>query len=77
ADQVLWEFENIFVLSGQTNGAWTDLTAEFKQLKSAEPGEATSRAILDRVRAFGEYCATFSAEPIKFKGEPVQADAAD
>jgi hypothetical protein len=62
----LWEFENIFVLSGQTGGAWTELKPEFERLKNAEPGEAAAREILDRTRAFGEFCATFSAEPIKF-----------
>lgn len=66
ADQVLWEFENIFVLSGQTSGAWAEVKAEFQGLKQVEPGEGAARAMLDRTRAFGEFCATFSADPIKF-----------
>lgn len=79
ATQALWEFENIFVLSGQTNGAWTNLKAEFEGLKNAEPSDAAARAILDRARVFGEYSATFSAEPIKFnaRGARPASDAAD
>ena len=77
AEQVLWEFENIFVLSGQTAGAWTDLRPEFERLKSAEPGEAAAREILDRARAFGEFCATFSAEPIKFSAAAPAEPATD
>jgi sulfite reductase (ferredoxin) len=79
SEQALWEFENIFVLSGQTAGAWNDLRAEFDRLKSVEPSEAAAREILDRARLFGEFCATFSAEPIKFSAaapEPA-ADAVD
>jgi sulfite reductase (ferredoxin) len=77
AEQVLWEFENIFVLSGQTEGAWSDVREEFERLKRAEPGEAAARAILDRARAFGAFCAGFSAEPIKFSTAPATPAAAD
>jgi sulfite reductase (ferredoxin) len=79
SEQALWEFENIFVLSGQTSGAWTNLRAEFERLKREEPSEASARAILDRARAFGEFCATFWAEPIKFKAAPAEpaTEAAD
>jgi hypothetical protein len=76
AAQALWEFENIFVLSGQTAGAWTGLRDEFEKLKSATPGEAAARAILDRAREFGKFCAGFSAPPIKF-GAPVAQPASD
>jgi hypothetical protein len=70
AEQVLWEFENLFVLSGQTNGAWSDLAREFDGLNRAEPGETAARAMLDRARAFGAFCAGFWADPIKFKTPP-------
>ena len=60
--QTLWEFENLFVLSGQTNGAWADLGAEFASLAAAAPGENTARALLERARAFSEFCKTFRAE---------------
>ncbi len=67
SEQALWEFENIFVLAGQTDGAWSDLSADFERLKRAEPGEgegeAAAREILGRARAFIEFCARLSAEP--------------
>jgi hypothetical protein len=75
SEQTLWEFENIFVLSGQTNGAWPDLRSEFDRMKRADPDETTARAILDRARAFGEYCSTFSADPIKFTATAAEAAA--
>ena len=78
SEQVLWEFENLFVLSGQTGGAWTDLAAEFARLKAVDPGETAARAILDRARAFATFATTFWADPIKFSaaGAAAQAEAA-
>jgi len=76
-EQALWEFENIFVLSSQTDGAWSEVATEFERLKRAEPSEAAARAILDRARAFGDFCAGFAAEPIKFKDAPAAEAAAD
>jgi sulfite reductase beta subunit-like hemoprotein len=63
AEQALWEFENIFVLAGETGGAWRELAAEFARLRAAPPGEAAARAILDRAREFLAYCADFAAQP--------------
>ncbi len=74
--QVLWEFENLFVLSGQTNGAWSDLTKDFARLAAAAPGEASARAILERAREFTEFCKTFWAEPVRFSAA-ASAAAAD
>jgi sulfite reductase (ferredoxin) len=34
ADEALWEFENLFVLSGQTQGAWEDVSSKFATLKA-------------------------------------------
>jgi sulfite reductase (ferredoxin) len=34
ADEALWEFENLFVLSGQTRGAWEDVSSKFATLKA-------------------------------------------
>jgi len=62
SDQALWEFENIFVLSGQTAGAWSDLWSEFEALKRRVADEQGAREILDRARTFVEYCAGFSGE---------------
>jgi len=76
-EQTLWEFENIFVRSGQTNGQWQDVRAEFDGLRKAEPGESTAQAILDRAREFGAFCAGFKADPIKFKAARAEQAAAD
>jgi sulfite reductase (ferredoxin) len=66
SEQALWEFENIFVLSGQVDGEWGELLSDVARLKQAAPDESTARAIIDRARALGAFCATFSAEPIRF-----------
>src|SRR5207253_10961957 len=33
ADEALWEFENLFVLSGETGGAWESISTSFATLK--------------------------------------------
>jgi hypothetical protein len=35
AEEALWEFENMFVLSGQTGGEWDDVSLRFEQLRNA------------------------------------------
>ncbi len=67
ADEALWEFENLFVLSGQTQGAWEGVSSKFATLKEdgletqpdvlQTPGEVRARAILDQARTFVSYCA--------------------
>jgi sulfite reductase beta subunit-like hemoprotein len=54
--EALWEFENIFVLSGETNGAWTNLAERFERLRRESSDEASARVILDETREFLEYC---------------------
>jgi uncharacterized protein (UPF0332 family) len=76
-EQTLWEFENIFVRSGQTNGQWNELRAVFDALRQVDPGESAARAILDRAREFGAFCAGFKADPIRFKAAPAAQAAAD
>jgi sulfite reductase (ferredoxin) len=34
ADEALWEFENLFVLTGKTNGAWEGVSSKFEALKN-------------------------------------------
>jgi len=65
------------VRSGQTNGQWSEVRAEFESLRKAAPGEDTARAILDRAREFGAFCAGFKADPIKFKAARAEQAAAD
>lgn len=67
ADEALWEFENLFVLSGQTQGAWEGVSSKFATLKEdglktqldvlQTPGEVRAQAILDDARSFVSYCA--------------------
>ncbi|HXM51249.1 MAG TPA: nitrite/sulfite reductase [Pyrinomonadaceae bacterium] len=67
ADEALWEFENLFVLSGQTQGAWEDVSSKLATLKEdglktqsgvlQTPGEVSAQAILNEARSFVRYCA--------------------
>jgi uncharacterized protein (UPF0332 family) len=59
ADEALWEFENLFVLSGQTKGDWQNVSTHFLDLKGVEPSETGARAILDDARNFVNYCASW------------------
>ena len=61
SDDALWEFENLFVLSGQTSGAWHNVAARFLELKAAATGEHAARRILDEARQLVDYCAAFCA----------------
>jgi hypothetical protein len=76
-EQTLWEFENIFVRSGQTNGQWAELRKEFDGLRGVEPSESSAWAILDRASEFSAFCAGFKADPIKFNAAPAAQAAAD
>ena len=58
-DEALWEFENLFVLSGETDGKWEKLSSHFLELKSYAPEELTARTLLDEVRLFVKYCQGF------------------
>jgi sulfite reductase (ferredoxin) len=60
SDEALWELENLFVLSGETNQAWPNVSARFLQLKSCEPSETAARTLLDVAKEFVDYCASFS-----------------
>ncbi len=62
SEEALWEFENIFVLSGQTHGAWLDVSSYFDGLKQQDPTETAAREILDQARSFLDFCAEFSGE---------------
>jgi sulfite reductase beta subunit-like hemoprotein len=60
ADEALWEFENLFVLSGQTEGEWQNLSSRFEALKTGEAHELAAQTLLDEARAFVSFCAKFS-----------------
>jgi sulfite reductase (ferredoxin) len=57
AEEALWEFENLFVLSGETRGDWEEVSSRFGKLKNDNPNEAGARAILEEARSFVNYCA--------------------
>ena len=58
-DDALWEFENLFVLSGQTRGEWQHLSSRFVELKGYEPTEIAASTLLAKARSFVSYCETF------------------
>jgi len=62
SEQALWEFENIFVLSGPPGGVWTGLSSRLEDWKRAEPSESAAREILDEARSFLGYCTELHAE---------------
>jgi sulfite reductase (ferredoxin) len=61
--EALWEFENLFVLSGQTDGSWNNLSSRFEGLKGGLADEATAQAAIEMAREFTDYCQQFSAIP--------------
>ena len=56
ADEALWEFENLFVLSGETLGDWEGISSRFEELKKSNADEAGARTILEEARDFVGYC---------------------
>ncbi len=58
-DEALWEFENLFVLSGQTKGEWQQLSSRFIELKGYDPTETAASTLLITARSFVDYCETF------------------
>ncbi len=59
--ETLWSFENIFVLSGKTNGEWKEISATFEAIKNADADEASAQVALETARAFVGYCEQLSA----------------
>lgn len=67
ADEALWEFENLFVLSGETDGEWRNFSSRLVELKSYEPNKTTAEGAVDEVRRFVNYCANFQPVGIQPK----------
>jgi sulfite reductase beta subunit-like hemoprotein len=67
-DEALWEFENLFVLSGQTNGEWQELSSSFIELKGCDPTEISASNLLTKARSFVSYCQT--VVPVSHPGKP-------
>lgn len=56
ADEALWEFENLFVLSGDAAGEWENVSSRFIELRSYEANESAAMGILDEAKRLVEYC---------------------
>jgi Sulfite reductase, beta subunit (hemoprotein) len=63
-DEALWEFENLFVLSGETK-VWEGISSRFEGLKKINAGEAGARTILEEARRFTDYCTPAKFEEIR------------
>ncbi len=66
-------FENLFVLSGQTNGAWSDFTKDFARLAAAVPlpgRRERPRNPRARRSEFTEFCKTAGRSPIRSQAPP-------
>ncbi|MBI3650397.1 MAG: nitrite/sulfite reductase [Acidobacteria bacterium] len=61
SEEALWEFENLFVLSGLTHGAWANLAARFAEWQVSVAPENVAQERVAEAREFVRYCATFSA----------------
>ena len=60
SDEALWEFENLFVLSGQTKGEWPNISERLLELRDSEANETGAQMILAEARNFVTYCAGFA-----------------
>jgi sulfite reductase (ferredoxin) len=56
ADEALWEFENLFVLPGETRKDWEGITSRFEELKKSDANEANTGTIVEEARELVSYC---------------------
>jgi sulfite reductase (ferredoxin) len=54
SDEALWEFENLFVLSGLTRGDWEGISARFEDLKFSCL-DKVNQSLVDRETAGGDF----------------------
>jgi dissimilatory sulfite reductase (desulfoviridin) alpha/beta subunit/uncharacterized protein (UPF0332 family) len=64
ASEALWEFENLFVLSGETNGDWSEISRRFEELK-LNTTEEGARTILKEARSFIAFCGQTEFQEMK------------
>jgi sulfite reductase (ferredoxin) len=58
SDEALWEFENLFVLTGDTGGLWQSVSTHFEELRATglrSPGEEIAGRILSEAANFVNY----------------------
>lgn len=68
SDEALWKFENLFVLSGETNGAWEDISSQFEELKANARDKSTALEILENARELVGYCELINQSVDKVAG---------
>ncbi len=62
SEQVLWEFENIFVRAGLSGPEWKELAGKVESEKKAPPSEARARALIDLARKHLSECERLRAQ---------------
>ena len=60
-EEALWEFENLLVLSGETQGNWEGISDRFARLKIDRVDEIGARAIVEETHRFITYCANMTS----------------
>jgi sulfite reductase (ferredoxin) len=50
SEEALWKFENLFVLTGETNGQWEEISAQFDALKAKKPDKQTAQEIQQKAK---------------------------
>jgi sulfite reductase (ferredoxin) len=58
SEEALWEFENLLVLTGDTQGQWESISTNFERLRASgleTPGEESAREILNEASGFVDY----------------------
>ena len=58
----LWEFENLFVLSGDTAGAWNDVSKKFTRLKQGGLDIVRQTAAVEQVLVYRDLAKAESGE---------------
>ncbi|MGF1669308.1 MAG: hypothetical protein ACFCU6_02585, partial [Balneolaceae bacterium] len=62
SEEALWKFETLFVLTGETDGEWNEISAEFDELKNSGSDHQTAQEICQKARNLIEYIENTSFE---------------
>ncbi len=55
-DQTTWEFENLFVRTGEVDSGWMDIHQRLEEIMQQEPTEERASGLLKMAREFYELC---------------------
>ena len=61
-EEALWEFENLFVLSGETAGDWEGISDRFAKLKRNSANEVAARGIVEETQKLVSYCVNLTSQ---------------